>query len=48
MQQDSVALRVVMRVGYALANPASAVAANRFPFATLVPKAPAGTGAGTP
>jgi HK97 family phage major capsid protein len=38
MQQDSVALRVVMRCGYALANPVNAiepVAANRFPFSTL-------------
>ncbi len=35
MQQDSVALRVVMRVGYALANPVTALEADkakRFPF----------------
>jgi hypothetical protein len=45
MQQDSVALRVVMRCGYALANPVNAiepVKANRFPFATLNRYVPAG------
>jgi HK97 family phage major capsid protein len=37
MQQDSVALRVVARFGYALANPVSPLAdiADRFPFAVL-------------
>lgn len=38
MQQDSVALRVVMRLGYALANPVNPVeptAASRFPFTVL-------------
>ncbi len=38
MQQDSVALRAVMRVGYAVANPATRmneVAGTRFPFAVL-------------
>ena len=41
MQQDSVALRVVMRVGYALANPVTVMqadAAKRFPFVGLTPK----------
>ena len=38
MQQDMVALRVVMRLGWAVANPihAMAAAANRYPFATLL------------
>lgn len=38
MQQDSVALRFVMRLGYALANPVNQVerdATKRFPFAVL-------------
>ena len=38
MQQDSVALRVVMRCGYALANPVNRVEpvkASRFPFSVL-------------
>lgn len=38
MQQDAVAMRVVMRVAYAVANPASRLApteAGRFPFAVL-------------
>lgn len=41
MQQDSVAMRFVMRVGYALANPVSPLAdiADRFPFAVLTPPA---------
>lgn len=41
MQQDSVALRVVMRLGYALANPVTVMeadAAKRFPFVGLTPK----------
>lgn len=41
MQQDSVALRVVMRVGYALANPVTVMQADekkRFPFVGLTPK----------
>lgn len=40
MQQDSVAMRFVMRVGYALANPVSPLAdiADRFPFAVLTPE----------
>ena len=42
MQQDSVAMRFVMRVGYALANPVSPIAASRFPFAVLTPAAPVG------
>lgn len=40
MQQDSVALRAVMRVGYALANPVTRLqpdAEERFPFAILEP-----------
>lgn len=42
MQQDSAALRMVMRVGYQVANPisrraAAVAAANRFPFAALRP-----------
>jgi HK97 family phage major capsid protein len=39
MQQDAVAMRFVMRVGYALANPVSPLAAiaDRFPFAVLQP-----------
>ena len=40
MQQDSVAMRFVMRVGYVLANPVNPVQptkASRFPFAALVP-----------
>lgn len=40
MQQDSAALRMVMRVGYAVANPISrraSVEANRFPFGVLRP-----------
>jgi HK97 family phage major capsid protein len=39
MQQDSAAMRVVFRVGYALANPVSRLAAadERFPFAVLTP-----------
>lgn len=40
MQQDAIALRAVMRVGFALPNPASRVntnASTRYPFATLVP-----------
>jgi HK97 family phage major capsid protein len=44
MQQDSVALRVVMRVGYALANPVTVMEADkakRFPFVGLAPKAAA-------
>jgi HK97 family phage major capsid protein len=39
-QQDMVALRAVMRLGFALPNPINrmqAVAANRFPFAVLEP-----------
>ena len=42
MQQDSVALRVVMRVGYALANPVTVMEADakkRFPFVGMTPKA---------
>lgn len=42
MQQDAVALRVVMRVAFATANPVTAVnaaAATRFPFAVLTPDA---------
>lgn len=42
LQQDSVALRVVMRVGYALANPVTVMEANaakRFPFVGLTNKA---------
>lgn len=38
MQQDSKAMRVVMRVGFAIANPVTAlnsVEASRYPFATL-------------
>lgn len=41
MQQDSVALRVVMRLGYALANPVTVMEADakkRFPFVGLKPK----------
>lgn len=44
MQQDMTALRVVMRVGYALANPVTVMQkdqAKRFPFVGLTPKAPA-------
>lgn len=40
MQQDAVALRAVMRVGYALANPTTRIntdAASRSPFAVLTP-----------
>lgn len=40
MQQDSVALRAVMRVGYALANPITELNSNgntRFPFSVLTP-----------
>lgn len=41
MQQDSVAIRVVMRLGYNLPIPASRLAAdgNRFPFGVLTPAA---------
>jgi hypothetical protein len=38
-QQDMVALRAVMRLGFALPNPINAIettAASRFPFAVLV------------
>lgn len=35
MQQDSVALRVVMRLGYSLPIPASRLADDRFPFGVL-------------
>jgi HK97 family phage major capsid protein len=45
MQQDMVALRVVMRVGYALANPVTTLEpdeAKRFPFVGLTPKPKAG------
>jgi HK97 family phage major capsid protein len=36
MQQDAIALRAVMRVGFAVANPVNAIgAANPFPFAVL-------------
>lgn len=41
MQQDMVALRVVMRLGYALANPVTVMEsdkAKRFPFVGLTPK----------
>ena len=41
MQQDSVALRCVLRLGYALANPVTVMeadAAKRFPFVGLKPK----------
>lgn len=41
MQQDSVALRVVMRLGYALANPVTVMVSDpkaRFPFVGLKPK----------
>ncbi|MCO1575358.1 phage major capsid protein [Crossiella sp. SN42] len=41
MQQDSKALRVVMRVGFAIANPVTRTqpnAAARFPFGVLAPK----------
>ena len=41
MQQDAVAMRAVMRLGWALANPATAVnttAEERSPFAALVPE----------
>lgn len=41
MQQDSTALRVVMRLGYALANPVTVMQADskkRFPFVGLTPK----------
>ena len=42
MQQDSAALRMVMRLGFQVANPisrrsAAVAAANRYPFATLRP-----------
>lgn len=40
MQQDMVALRVVFRLGFQIANPIQPVeqtAANRYPFATLIP-----------
>jgi HK97 family phage major capsid protein len=40
MQQDSIALRAVMRVAYAVANPINrlqATEANRFPFGVLTP-----------
>lgn len=40
MQQDSVAMRAVLRVGYALANPVTRlgpIAADRFPFVVLEP-----------
>lgn len=43
MQQDSVAMRVVFRCGYVLANPVTQLesnAANRFPFAVLTPPVP--------
>jgi len=42
-QQDMVALRVVMRLGWALPNPVNRVnpnAATRYPFAILEPTAP--------
>lgn len=42
-QQDSVALRVVFRAGWALPNPVNlvnGVAATRYPFAALVPENP--------
>ena len=39
MQQDSVALRVVMRVGYALANPVTVMQAEAFPVRRLDPEA---------
>jgi HK97 family phage major capsid protein len=40
MQQDSVAMRFVMRMGYALANPISPLAAieDRFPFTVMTPE----------
>lgn len=41
MQQDSVAIRVVMRLGYNLPIPAARIGgATRFPFAVLQPEAP--------
>ena len=42
-QQDSVALRVVFRAGWALPNPVNKVnptAASRYPFAVLTPENP--------
>jgi hypothetical protein len=42
-QQDAVAMRAVMRVAFAVANPISLQApteATRFPFAVLAPAAP--------
>jgi HK97 family phage major capsid protein len=48
MQQDATALRVVMRLGYALANPVTVMQADakkRFPFVGLTPKAPKATAA---
>lgn len=45
MQQDSIALRAVMRVGYAVATPATALG-KEFPFGIISPyTAPAGSGA---
>lgn len=43
MQQDSAAMRAVMRVGYVVANPMyrmSPVEASRFPFSVLTPAVP--------
>jgi hypothetical protein len=40
MQQDLVALRVVFRLGFQIANPINRVnetAATRYPFAVLIP-----------
>lgn len=37
MQQDSVALRCVMRCAYTLANPVSPLTATRFPFGVVTP-----------